>query len=1144
MQKFGLLVPYIRNFKKFLLIMKLCSLILLISLTTASAKTSYSQTTKFTLDLERVTVKQLFDKIESSSEFIFVYYDNIIDLNKEVTINANNETVEEILDQAFKTTDNTYKVFERQIVITNKESSKADMEAMLTQQPQKKQLKGKVTDENGVALPGVAVIVKGTTTGISTDADGNFNLQVPVDAKTLVLSFIGMKAQEVSISNMSNILVKMVAETVGIDEVIAIGYSTASRKNVASAIAKISDKEIMGLSTTDARQVLQGKMAGVQVIDNGGDPGAGAKIIIRGVGSFTNPDPLYVIDGMQGGDINSVPVQDIESITVLKDASSTAIYGSAAANGVVIITTKRGKKGAMQVQYDGSVGVASVSKRYSMLNATQYVDLVADIQAAAGLQLSDKLKTPDVRINRTNWQNEVFRNATVTDHNVRIFGGGENSSYSFSAGYQNHESTVIDRNFQRATFGFKLDQTLFNKHVRLSENLRVKNDVNKGVLANFNDALRMPPYLPILDPTNLGGYSHADKVTDLQDANNPLNSVHNSDYQSRGLNSDLEINAEVDLLAGLTFKSQARFSSGNYHDYTFNYPSIGGNFVKNTADMTENYNYYYSMMLENFFSYNKQFGDHLISATLGNTYAPSNMYRSIAAAGSNYTSTAIQNISLANSNSITGASVNSGKSRLSYFSRVGYTYKDRYVLNLTGRRDASSVFGANNRWGTFYGVGVGWTITQEEFMKSVSEISNLKFRGSYGKTGNDNIAPFLTTQNLWLGSSNNIVYSFGDGTPYSNGATVNSMANPNLKWEETTQYDAGIDIGFLKNKLNFTFDYYHRDNKDLLISTTLPLTTGLGNPGTNGTLVVNAASMKNAGFESTVSYGDDSKAFKWDISANLTYSQNDVTALGTLGNIPIAYGDYNSTGNSTRTDIGHPLASFYGYKVDHVASTQAEVNALNAATKTKTSGAKSEYITGLKPGDFIFKDVNGDGFIDDKDRTFIGNPSPKWQYGGIFNGSYKNFDFQVQFQGIAGVDAVNGNKYWFEGMTKPFNETTDVLRRWKKDGDVTNMPAAAQNSGTNMAFSSWYVENGSYFRMKNITLGYTLPKGMISSTITKFRVYVAVQNLFTVTKYTGYDPEISSGSPNDNTNFIFSRGIDQTQHPNPTTYRIGLQLNF
>ena len=1015
---------------------------------------------------------------------------------------------------------------------------------------QSKKVTGKVVDDQGQAIPGVSVVVKGTTTGTVTDMDGNFILDIPADTKTLSFTFIGMKTTDVLVGTQTSFNIKMETESIGIDEVIAIGYSTTTRRNIASAIGKVNDKEIVGLSITDVRQTLQGKMAGVQVISNGGDPGAGARVIIRGVGTFTNPDPLYVIDGIQGGDINSIPAQSIESITVLKDASLTAIYGTAAANGVVIITTKRGKKGNVQVQYDGSFGVASVNKRYHLLNASDYVDLVADIQTASKLPLSEKLQTPYVRVTRTDWQSQVFQTAQVNDHNVRIFGGSDNSSYSVSVGYMNQGSTIIDRNFQRATIGFNLDQSLFNKHLRLTQDLRVKNDVNKGILANFNDAIRMPPYLPVRDSTNLGGYSFANKVTDLQDANNPVNSVRNSDYQSRSLSTDLELSAEVDIISGLTFKSQARLSSGNYHDYTWNYPSNGGNYTKTTADMTENFNYYYKMLLENFFNYNTQFGDHVISATLGNTYAPNQMYRSIAVGGSNFTSTAIKNVALANTNSITGALVNndnSYKSRLSYFGRLGYTYKERYVLNLSVRRDASSVFGANNRWGTFYGAGLAWSITEENFMKSVTAISNLKLRGSYGKTGNDNITPFLTSPTLWKGSANNIVYSFGDGIPFSYGSTVNSLPNPDLKWEETTQYDLGVDLGILKNKLNFTFDYYHRDNKDLLIQTQIPLTTGLGNPGLSGTYWVNAASMVNSGFESSVSYGDDSKAIKWDVSLNATYSQNKVTALGTLGNIPISYGDYNSTGNSTRTDIGHPLASFYGYEVDHVAVSQAEVTALNAKTiaaTAATSAPKTEYITGLKPGDFIFKDVNGDGFVDDKDRTYIGNPSPKWQYGGIINLAYKAFDLQLQFQGVAKVDVVNGNKYWFEGMTKPFNSTTDVLRRWKKDGDVTDMPAAAQNSGTNMAFSSWYVENGAYFRMKNITLGYTLPKRLLNSTFSKLRIYAAVQNAFTITKYSGYDPEISSSSPTDNTNYIFSRGIDQIQRPNPSTYRLGLQLNF
>jgi TonB-linked SusC/RagA family outer membrane protein len=1097
----------------------------------------YSNSTKLTLNLKNATVESVLSKIEDQSEFRFVFNEKEIDVNRKVDISLKDEKIENILDILFKGTA-TFTVIDRHIIISSENRKMTTIEMQ-----QSKKVTGKVVDAQGDPIPGVSVVVKNTTVGTISDVSGNFVLDVPQNGKVLNFSFIGMKATEVTIGQQSFFNVVLETETIGIDEVIAIGYSSTSRKNVASAISKVTEKELVGMSITDTRQTLQGKMAGVQVINNSGDPGSGARIIIRGMGTFSNPDPLYVIDGIQGGDINSVQPQDIESITVLKDASTTAIYGSAAANGVILITTKTGVKGNVKIQYDGSVGMASVAKRFNMLGTNDYINLVDDIQKAGGLTLSEKLIGLDRNSPNTNWQDAVFRRALVTEHNLRISGGSENSTYAFSVGYMNQESTVIARNFQRATIGMKLDQSIFNKKVRLGQHLRVKNDVNKGVLANFNDALRMPPYTPLYDPTNLGGYGRAVKVTDLNDANNPLNSVYNSDHQDRGLGVNLELTGEVDVIEGLTFKTQSRLSSGNYNGYDWNFPSNGGNFVKLKSDISENYRNYYSMMIENFFNYNKRIGEHSISATLGNSYNPAGFFREVSIAGSDYTSSAIKNVALANSNSVTGGNVNSGKSRISYFGRLGYTFKDRYIFNATVRRDASSVFGANNRWGNFYGLGAAWDIKAEDLMKDVTTISNLKFRGSYGKTGNDNIPAFLTSSSIWKGVGNNIVYSFGDGTPFSTGSIINSIANPDLKWEETTQTDLGIDIGFLKNRLNFVFDYYNRANKDLLIETQLPLTTGLGNPGQVGSMWVNAASMKNSGFESSVSYTDNSKEFKWDVSANLTYSTNEVTALGTVGDLPISKGDVGY-GNATRTDIGHPLASYYGYVVDHVASTKAEVTALNEKTKTATQGKVTEYKTGMLPGDYVFKDIDGNGYVDDKDRTFIGNPSPKWQYGGTFNASYKALDFQVVIQGIAGVDIVNGGRYWFEGMSKPFNQIATVLDRWRKEGDVAKLPAAGQNSGANLAFSSWYVENGNYLRVKNLTLGYTLPKNILNNTFSKVRVYVAVQNAFTLTKYSGYDPEVSSGSPYDNNNYIFSRGIDSNQRPNPTTYRFGVQLNF
>lgn len=1100
----------------------------------------YSNATKLTLNLKNSTVETILSKIEGQSEFRFVYNEKEIDVNRKVDISFKDERIENILNMLFKGTEASFTVFDRQIIISSENRKMITIDML-----QSKKITGKVTDTQGDAIPGVSVVIKGTTTGTVTNMDGDFVLDIPANSNIIAFSFIGMKPTEVTIGNQTTFNVTMETETIGIDEVIAIGYSSTSRKNLASSISRVTDKEIVGLSVTDVRQTLQGKMAGVQVVNNSGDPGSGARVIIRGMGSFSNPDPLYVIDGIQGGEINSIQPQDIESITVLKDASTTAIYGSAAANGVIVITTKSGVKGKLKVQYDGSVGIASVTKRYDLLGTSDYVDLVDDIQKAGGLTLSEKLKNLDRNSPTTNWQDVIFRNAMVTDHSIRLSGGGENTNYAVSAGYINQESTIIDRTFQRINFGFKLDQTLFNKHLRLSQNLRLKNDANKGNIANIDDALRMPPYIQIYDPNNLGGYARSDKVTDLNDANNPLNSIYNSPYKSRGLNVNLDLSAELDIIDGLVFKTQGRLSSGNDNNYTFNYPMQGGNGIRLVADMNEFYSLSSGLFWENFLNYNKSIGEHSISVTLGHSYAPADKFRSISVAGSNYTSTAIQNIALANSTSVTNSRVNSNSARLSYFGRVGYTFMDKYILNATFRRDASSKFGANNRWGNFYGLGAAWDIKGEDFLKNVSSISNLKLRLSYGKTGNDNIPAFLTSSTIWKGDANNIVYSFGDGTEYSTGSIVNSVANPDLKWEETTQTDVGIDISFLKNRLNFVFDYYNRDNKDLLIETQLPLSTGLGNSGQSGTMWVNAASMKNNGFESSVSYSDNSKAFKWDVSANLTYSINEVTALGTVGDLPISKGEFvGGIGNSTRTDIGHPLASYYGYVVDHVAKDQTEINALNASAMAATNGVVTEYKTGMLPGDYIMKDTDGNGYVDDKDRTYLGNPAPKWMYGATFNGSYKSFDFQLLLQGVLGVDVVNGTRYWAEGMTKPFNQTTNVLDRWREPGDVATLPAAGQNSASNLAFSSWYIENGNYLRVKNLTIGYTLPSGIFDNVFSKIRLFVSAQNLLTITKYSGYDPEISSYTPSDNNITIFARGIDQYQHPNPSTYRIGLQLNF
>lgn len=991
-------------------------------------------------------------------------------------------------------------------------------------------ISGKVLSEKDEEpLIGVSILVKGSNVGTVTDFNGAFTLQAKT-GETLSVSYIGYTAQTVKITGAS-LTIKLSEDNKNLEEVVVVGYSSTQRKNLASSVAVINSKDLTNLTTTNVFQSLQGKISGVQVTNNGGDPGSDAKVVIRGVGSFTNSSPLFVIDGIAGGDINSVSTHDIQSISVLKDAATAAIYGSSAANGVVIITTKNGEKGALKVNYEGSYGISTVAKKMSMLNASQYVDLVTDIQKNNGSAITDYLKSADARIDRTNWQDAVFRTAPITEHSLRLSGGNESVKYSFSAGYVDQKSIIIASEFKRINFGTKLSEDLLKGRLKLGQSIRISSTETDGNTASFYDALNMPPYLAIYNSSVLGGYARADKVIDLNDANNPFASVYLSPKTDRGLHAEVDLNAEVNILNGLNFKSQARIQAGNSHSQTFSYPVQAGNYTKSKADMSESYSFNYKYTLENFFTYNKDFDNHNISLTAGNTYQPSGYYNSVSLAGSDFSSVVIQNIGLANTKSITGTSVNGSSSRLSYFGRLGYTYDNKYILNATFRRDASSAFGANNRWGNFYGLGAAWNISKENFMKTISAIDDLKLRISYGKTGNDLIPMFLTGSTAWKGSSNNLVYSFGDidGT-YINGATINNLPNPDLKWESTNQFDLGFDLGLTKG-VKIVFDYFNRDNKDLLVQTTLPTSTGLGNPGGTPSMWVNGASMKNTGVELGVTLNGNINKFKWDVTVNGTYATNNVYALGTIGNTPIDWGN-------SRTDIGHPLGAYYGYKVDHVAIDQADVDKLNAIAVAK---GFTEYQSGLKPGDRIWQDTDGNGKIDDKDRTYIGDPSPKWQYGITLNGEYKGFDLQVMLQGLAGVDLVNSTRGTFEGMARPFNSFSSVLNRWEKPGDISTLPAAGQNAGNNTMFSDWLVEKGDYLRVKNIALGYTLPSSVFKHG--KLRAYIALQNVLTFTKYSGYDPEVSA-SDNSDKGYVFTRGNDNLQHPNPKIYRIGLQLNF
>lgn len=1009
-------------------------------------------------------------------------------------------------------------------------------------------IKGRVLDSKGDGLPGVSIVVRGTNKGVTTDNLGNYQVSVDNENAVLLFSFVGFTSQEIPVGNRSTIDVTLAENVNALEELVVIGYGEQSRKDLVGSVGVVSRKNFGDVGVSNTSQLLQGKIAGVQVINNSGVPGSGAQIVVRGTGSFTNSSPLYVIDGIQSDAtmFNSLSPYDIEYISVLKDASSVAIYGAQGANGVVVVTTRLPKTGKPRITYNGYVGISKPWKQFDMLNAQQYTDLVKEWYTNYGQPLPPRLATPEANITQTDWQKEMFRTGKISEHHINIGGGTEHVTYSFSTGYTKQESQVVDMNFTRANFRFNLEEYV-GKRIKLGQQLNIRYQLTDGQTANILNGLRMPPYISVLDPTNaLGGYGIATSARDGNDSQNPLIVPNLYDTKNRNLNNYLQLYGELDIVEGLKFRTQFGGTYNFNQSYSYN-PTYAGNQLVTQSQISEGYGYNLSYILENYFTYNKQFKDHGLGITAGNSYRDGYLSRSVSLVGSNFANEEIHQIGVAKTVNFGSGQANSNARFISYFARVNYNFKDKYILTLTGRRDATSLFSKDNRVGYFPSAGLGWRVSEEKFMKSVDFISDLKLRASWGKTGNSNISAFSYQSTVWTGSGNSVVYPIGNSETLANGATVAIPSTPNLKWEETSTVDIGLDASFFRNKLTLSAGYYNRFNKDLLVEVPLPLSTGYGGvSGASSSQLINAASAYNRGFELTLGYnGNTDKGLTYSINVNGSYNKNRVRSLGTQDAVPIIDGAFYSVPAMSRTQVGQPIGAFYGYVYDHVAIDNADVEKYNALARSASGNTDAEYQSGLLAGDRIFKDLNGDGQVTDADQTFLGSPIPKFSYGVDINLNYKNFDVMATLQGLAGVDIINGTKYYLEGVALPFNTKTTVLDRWQQPGDITDIARAGQNYGTaaNLRNSSWYVENGSYARIRNLTLGYTVPgtkiKPFTGNVLSSLRVYLTAQNLMTFTKYSGYDPEVTGSG-----NFIFGRGIDTGQIPQPRTLLFGIQAGF
>lgn len=1097
---------FLASYFKILRVMRLTLFLLFISLTQVIAVTTYSQSTRLSINLKNATVKDILYDIESRSEFYFLFNSKLVDVERKVDIEATNEHVEKILGKLFEGQDVGFSIMDRMIII---QPSSAVSKEIVQQQ---KTISGKVTDSSGASLPGVTVLIKGTIQGTVTDTDGNYSItKVPGDA-TLVFSFVGMKTLEVAVGNQTSINVRMEEVAFGIEEVVAIGYGTVKKSDLTGSVSSISSKDLGDRQVSDIGSLIQGKVPGVDV--------AQGKIRIRGVTTFNNTDPLVVIDGFIGGNLGTVNANDIQSIEVLKDASSTAIYGSRGANGVILITTRGGKVGPLKVSINAYSGIAKAPKKLDVLNASQYIDYMTDALTNAGQTLSPKLMTPAVREDVTDWQDEVFRTAHNTEFDINFSGGSDKTKYFMSIGYKYNESIAIGPQNSTTYIRNKNDFNI-SKWFRVGNNFAFNYNTGKGQQPWLQYAILMPPYIPVYDPTQIGGYSYADTDTDRSGSYHPLPLSTLSHPESSSLGYQTNLWAELTPVKGLIYRIQAGVSGNFSRNKTWEEEFRGGNRYRRNG-VSEGSNYSFSPLIENTLTYKQLFGKHDLSVMVGNTWQNHAFGGGISIAGQDYANTEVKNVFLAGSRNISAQSA-WNYAYLSYFGRFNYQFNNKYLLTVNMRRDGSPRFAPQNRWGTFPSVALAWKMHEEGFIKKLNIFDQFKVRASWGVSGNDAIGDFRYVSQVW---TNGIFYPVG-GVPLP-GATIKDNASSDIKWESTDSKTIAADMAFFNNSLTVTADYFIKNTNDILFTVPRPASLGFGlNFG--GDAIVNAASVENKGFEIQVGYKGKVSDFHFLLDANYTNVHNEVTGLG-LGQPYLA--------NISRTDIGNPIGYFYGYVADGVFMKQSDVNAANTAAQAK--GFPTYQETSTSAGDVRYKDVNADGHITSEDRTMIGNSIPKHLYGLNITLDYKGFDFIAYFQGIAGSDHFYGDWHYLRGGTANGNQEAYVLDRWRSEAEPGNgiVPRAIMGDpSSNNRPSSIMVQSGNYLKVRQMSLGYTFPQSLTGKAgIENLRLYTSAENWITISNYLGYDPEVGG----DNLN----RGWDNLPFPNPKSMVLGIQIGF
>jgi TonB-linked SusC/RagA family outer membrane protein len=1055
-------------------------------------------------------------------------------------------------------------------------------------------IRGNIKDENNNPLPGVTILEKGTNNGTTTDMNGNFVISVP-DNSVLVISYVGYLSEERPVKGQQDIIISLVPDIVSLGDVVVIGYGTIKKSDLTGAVASVKSEDLKNLPVTRVDDALQGKAAGVMVLQNSGQPGAAAVIRVRGLATVNGGNPLIVIDGISGGSLSDLNPNDIESIEVLKDAASQGIYGSAGGNGVILVTTKRGKVGGLKATLDMFWGLQKPWRTVDVADAQQYAAIYNQYQESKGndawfpydaatgtyLNYNDGV-TP---LPNTDWQDEIFRTAPMQSYNLSLTGGSEKSNVFFSAGYSAQDGTLKETSDDRFTIRFNSDYHIF-KRIKIGESISVLRDMysTQDERNEYNSpvstALQMLPFVPVFATDGSGNYAYKESGISCN-IKNPMAQIAYNQNKTIANSFVGNLNLNIEILKGLTFDTRLGF---NYYtsDYTRFTPSyvIGSNAEASSSqsvpinEFQQRVDNNYSWQWQNYLTYSfalMEKNHFTLVAGMESGYTRLSYIKGIASDLFNNSEPMQNFFGTSDLGQLYGKPTEI--SGYAYFGRLGYDYAGIVLLQANIRRDYSSKFGPNNRAGTFPAVSAGIKFSEFAFIKNLNFIDFGKIRVGYGETGNSDIQPFLYINSYGSLSMNN--YPFGGVT--QTGAGLLTAANPDLKWETVVTENIGIDLGLFKNRLNFSFDYFIRKNKDMLLRKSVPLTVGyfvsdagqeLGDPNLDTRPMVNYGTLKNKGFETTLGYKNTIGEFTFGINLNLTHP---ITTIEDIGD-PLYAGSGRGLANVCKTENGEPVSAFTGYKTDGIYQESEFVWYKNKAGKwafcapdekgktiitgTDLAGNAVQYHvlnSSAEPGSMRFVDINGDSAISALDKVKIGDPNPKFVYGLDFNAAYRNFDLSLFFQGSQGNDIFNmlkvnlyngdnGGLNWspelIDSYVPAIWNTSDKNAYPTKDVEAKNVNTGKPKMDADLSASDFYVENGSYLRLKNIQLGYTLPVSLTSKVkIDRLRLYIGAKNLLTFTKYTGFDPEVGETT-------LLERGFDRGTYPQSKMFIVGINLNF